>query len=215
MDARQRDHPPGGLGEELRADRRTASTRSASHDRAHKTQIARAVEEIFDVSVAAVRDLQGAAEAEAPRPAAAGAPRSWKKAIVQLAPGERIELFEGAADCVGRTMPNRKTKPTSPGRRFATYQTARGAHRRPSPEAKLTEGRVQDPAAATPTAASPRAIAAAAQSAATARSTSSAARTACRPRSPRSSTTRTASASIAAAPLRRRREALHPRARSG
>jgi large subunit ribosomal protein L23 len=26
-----------------------------------------------------------------------GRSRSWKKAIVQLAPGERIELFEGAA----------------------------------------------------------------------------------------------------------------------
>ncbi len=25
-----------------------------------------------------------------------GRTRSWKKAIVQLAPGERIELFEGA-----------------------------------------------------------------------------------------------------------------------
>jgi large subunit ribosomal protein L23 len=26
-----------------------------------------------------------------------GRTRSWRKAIVQLAPGERIELFEGAA----------------------------------------------------------------------------------------------------------------------
>jgi large subunit ribosomal protein L23 len=26
-----------------------------------------------------------------------GTTRSWKKAIVQLAPGDRIELFEGAA----------------------------------------------------------------------------------------------------------------------
>jgi large subunit ribosomal protein L23 len=26
-----------------------------------------------------------------------GRSRSWKKAIVQLSPGERIELFEGAA----------------------------------------------------------------------------------------------------------------------
>ena len=26
-----------------------------------------------------------------------GRSRSWKKAVVQLAPGERIELFEGAA----------------------------------------------------------------------------------------------------------------------
>ena len=38
------------------------------NDRAHKTQIAHAVEEIFDVGVAAVRGLAGAAEAEAPRP---------------------------------------------------------------------------------------------------------------------------------------------------
>jgi large subunit ribosomal protein L23 len=27
----------------------------------------------------------------------AGRTRSWKKAVVQLAPGDRIELFEGAA----------------------------------------------------------------------------------------------------------------------
>jgi len=27
----------------------------------------------------------------------AGRTRSWRKAVVQLAPGERIELFEGAA----------------------------------------------------------------------------------------------------------------------
>ncbi|MGH2982720.1 MAG: 50S ribosomal protein L23, partial [Solirubrobacterales bacterium] len=26
-----------------------------------------------------------------------GRSRAWKKAVVQLAPGERIELFEGAA----------------------------------------------------------------------------------------------------------------------
>ena len=65
-------------------------------DRAHKTQIAHAVEEIFDVNVAAVRTSQGAAEAEAPRPRTRASTRGWKKAIVQLAPGERIELFEGA-----------------------------------------------------------------------------------------------------------------------
>ena len=38
-------------------------------DRAHKTQIRRAVEEIFDVGVVEVRTMQGALEAEAPRPA--------------------------------------------------------------------------------------------------------------------------------------------------
>ena len=65
-------------------------------DRAHKTQIARAVEEIFDVRVAARPHGQGSLEAEAAR-RARGRTRSWKKAIVQLAPGDRIELFEGAA----------------------------------------------------------------------------------------------------------------------
>ena len=65
------------------------------NDRAHKTQIAHAVEEIFDVGVAAVRISR-----VRPKPKRRGLPqgrtRGWKKAIVQLAPGERIELFEGA-----------------------------------------------------------------------------------------------------------------------
>ena len=65
-------------------------------DRAHKTQIAQAVEEIFDVGVAEVRTMAVRSKPKR-RGLHAGRTRSWKKAIVQLAPGERIELFEGAA----------------------------------------------------------------------------------------------------------------------
>ncbi len=66
------------------------------HDDAHKTQIRQAVEEIFDVSVTEVRTIK-----LRPKPKrrgwTAGRTRGWKKAIVELAPGDRIELFEGAA----------------------------------------------------------------------------------------------------------------------
>jgi large subunit ribosomal protein L23 len=64
-------------------------------DRAHKTQIAHAVEEIFDVPVAAVRTAKVRPKPKR-RGLQQGRTRGWKKAVVQLAPGERIELFEGA-----------------------------------------------------------------------------------------------------------------------
>jgi large subunit ribosomal protein L23 len=64
-------------------------------DRAHKTQIAHAVEEIFDVKVAEVRTAKVRPKPKR-RGLQQGKTRGWKKAIVQLAPGERIELFEGA-----------------------------------------------------------------------------------------------------------------------
>src|SRR3954454_4866024 len=64
-------------------------------DRAHKTQIARAVEEIFSVKVAAVRTAKVRSKPKRRGPHQ-GRTRAWKKAVVQLAPGERIELFEGA-----------------------------------------------------------------------------------------------------------------------
>jgi large subunit ribosomal protein L23 len=66
------------------------------HPDAHKTQIRQAVEDIFDVTVTDVRTMQ-----MKPKPKrrgwTAGKTRGWKKAIVELAPGDRIELFEGAA----------------------------------------------------------------------------------------------------------------------
>ena len=65
-------------------------------DRAHKTQIRLAVEEIFDVVVVEVRTIKVRSKPKR-RGLHRGTTRSWKKAIVQLAPGDRIELFEGAA----------------------------------------------------------------------------------------------------------------------
>jgi large subunit ribosomal protein L23 len=64
--------------------------------RAQKTQIKHAVEVIFDVEVAEVRTLKVRSKPKR-RGLHTGRTRSWKKAVVQLAPGERIELFEGAA----------------------------------------------------------------------------------------------------------------------
>lgn len=64
------------------------------NDRAHKTQVAQAVEEVFGVSVAQVRTSKVRSKPKR-RGLTKGRSRSWKKAIVQLRPGERIELFEG------------------------------------------------------------------------------------------------------------------------
>jgi large subunit ribosomal protein L23 len=65
-------------------------------ERAQKTQIAGAVEEIFDVRVKAVRTAKVRSKPKR-RGVNSGRTRSWKKAVVQLASGDRIELFEGAA----------------------------------------------------------------------------------------------------------------------
>jgi large subunit ribosomal protein L23 len=64
--------------------------------RARKPQIRHAVEEIFDVEVTDVRTLRVRSKPKR-RGLDAGRTRAWKKAVVQLAPGDRIELFEGAA----------------------------------------------------------------------------------------------------------------------
>jgi large subunit ribosomal protein L23 len=66
------------------------------HERAHKTQVAGAVEDIFGVRVRSVRVSRVRAKPKR-RGLHSGRSRAWKKAVVQLAPGERIELFEGAA----------------------------------------------------------------------------------------------------------------------
>jgi large subunit ribosomal protein L23 len=65
-------------------------------DRAHKTQVKRAVEEIFSVRVVEVRTMKVQSKPKR-RGLHSGRTRGWKKAIVKLAPGDRIELFEGAA----------------------------------------------------------------------------------------------------------------------
>jgi large subunit ribosomal protein L23 len=64
------------------------------HDRAHKTQIRQAVEEIFGVRVLDVRTMSVRPKPKR-RGLTSGKTRGWKKAIVQLHPEDRIELFEG------------------------------------------------------------------------------------------------------------------------
>ena len=64
------------------------------HPNAHKTQIRQAVEELFDVKVVSVHTMSVKSKPKR-RGYTAGRTRSWKKAVVQLAPGDRIPIFQG------------------------------------------------------------------------------------------------------------------------
>jgi large subunit ribosomal protein L23 len=64
------------------------------HPDAHKTQIRQAVEQLFDVSVLEVRTITVKSKPKR-RGAIKGRTRSWKKAIVQVKPGDTIPIFQG------------------------------------------------------------------------------------------------------------------------
>lgn len=64
------------------------------HSDAHKTQIRQAVEQLFDVRVRDVRTVSVKSKPKR-RGIYAGRTRTWKKAIVQLAPGDTIPIFQG------------------------------------------------------------------------------------------------------------------------
>ena len=65
------------------------------HADAHKTQIRQAVEQLFDVKVERVNVLKVQAKPKR-RGLFKGTRPGFKKAVVQLRPGQRIEFFEGA-----------------------------------------------------------------------------------------------------------------------
>ena len=65
------------------------------HPNAHKTQVRQAVEELFDVNVVRVNVVKVKAKPKR-RGLHRGIRPGWKKAIVQLAEGEKIDIFEGA-----------------------------------------------------------------------------------------------------------------------
>ena len=65
------------------------------HQDAHKTQIRQAVEELFEVKVVAVNMIKMPSKPKR-RGMIKGTKPGWKKAIVQLKPGDKIEIFEGA-----------------------------------------------------------------------------------------------------------------------
>ena len=64
------------------------------HPDAHKTQIRQAVEEIFDVHVLDVRTMSVKSKPKR-RGLTRGRTRTWKKAIVQIEPGQTIPIFQG------------------------------------------------------------------------------------------------------------------------
>jgi large subunit ribosomal protein L23 len=64
------------------------------HDRAHKTQIRQAIEQLFDVKVLEVRTASVKSKPKR-RGHTSGRTRQWKKAIVQVRPGDTIPIFQG------------------------------------------------------------------------------------------------------------------------
>ena len=65
------------------------------HQNAHKTQVRQAVEQLFDVKVISVNMVKVPPKPKM-RNYRKGMRPGWKKAIVQLAEGDAIEIFEGA-----------------------------------------------------------------------------------------------------------------------
>lgn len=65
------------------------------NQRANRIEIRRAIEKIFNVKVRDVRTMQVKGKVKQ-KGRIVGKRRDWKKAIVTLMPGERIDFFEGA-----------------------------------------------------------------------------------------------------------------------
>ncbi len=66
----------------------------AVHPDAHKTMIAQAVQQLFNVTVVDVSTANVSSKPKR-RGWSRGRTAAWKKAVVQLAPGDKIEFFEG------------------------------------------------------------------------------------------------------------------------
>jgi large subunit ribosomal protein L23 len=62
--------------------------------RANRIEIKRAIETTFNVRVSGVKTVQVTGKIKQ-RGRITGKRRNWKKAIVRLMPGERIDFFEG------------------------------------------------------------------------------------------------------------------------
>jgi large subunit ribosomal protein L23 len=63
---------------------------------ANKIEIGQAVEQIFSVKVVSVNTLHVKGKVRRRGRVSSGMTPTWKKAYVTLAPGQRIEIFEGA-----------------------------------------------------------------------------------------------------------------------
>jgi large subunit ribosomal protein L23 len=64
------------------------------HPDAHKTEIRQAIESLFDVGVVEVRTMNVKSKPKR-RGVVWGRTRTWKKAVVQVKPGDSIPIFQG------------------------------------------------------------------------------------------------------------------------
>ena len=64
------------------------------HPDAHKPQIRQAIEQLFDVGVVDVKTMSVKSKPKR-RGFTSGRTRAWKKAVVQVAPGDTIPIFQG------------------------------------------------------------------------------------------------------------------------
>ena len=67
------------------------------HDKAHKTQIRQAIESLFDIKVLGVRTASVKSKPKR-RGQTSGRSRQWKKAYVQVRPGDTIPIFQGLGE---------------------------------------------------------------------------------------------------------------------
>ena len=96
MDRHPGHHPPGRLGEELRARRPPSATPSGCTPTPTRPTSARRSRRLFGVHVVDVRTLSVKSKPKR-RGNTRGRTRRWKKAIVQVRTGEQIPVFQGLA----------------------------------------------------------------------------------------------------------------------
>ena len=214
MDAHPGHHPPGRLREELRAVGR------------RQVHVPRPPGRAQDPDPPGGRgDLRRARSSRSARcrsspsrsaaASTAGRTRAGRRRSSSCAPGEHDPALRGPARRRRpEPMPIRKHKPTTPGRRFVDLSRTSPRSRKTEPEKSLVKGKKSGGrnTHGRMTAPPPRRRR---QAPVPARSTSSAARTACRRRSRAIEYDPNRTRLHRAAALRRRREALHPGARSG
>ena len=86
------------------------------HPDAHKTMIAQAIQQLFNVTVVGVSTANVRPKPKR-RGISKGRTSAWKKAVVQLSPRRQDRILRG------QVMGIKRFKPTSPGRRFMTVDT--------------------------------------------------------------------------------------------
>ena len=83
------------ISEKTSIQKETANQVSFEVDRrANRVEIKRAIENIFNVRVSSVKTMQIKGKVKQ-RGRIVGKRKDWKKAIVTLLPGQRIDFFEG------------------------------------------------------------------------------------------------------------------------